>query len=214
MIVSTAIYGGYDTLKPIADHPAVDDWICYTDNPDIENHFGWTVVVEDLGFDHPRVAAKWRKCNPPPADQSVWVDGSVSIVNPGFFDHVLRILEDNDMALLKHPDRDNIQDEADASFQVEWKKYAGLPLQPQVTGYLKRKPELKGLFQTTVFARNHTTNVIQMGARWFAHCELLTYQDQLSLPVMLDDYEVTHGEISGLPFDNPWWRWHEHARSD
>ncbi len=215
MIVVTAIYGGYDELRPHIHHPGVDRWICYTDDPALACP-GWEIIVEDLGFEHPRVAAKWRKCNPPPADQSIWTDGSASITTPDFIDYCLGLLEEADMALHPHPDRDNIRDEAEASFQLEWKKYGGLPLHPQVDRYEKRKPDLPalGLWQTTVFARNHTTAVIQMGAAWFQHCDLLTYQDQLSLPVLLDDYGITVEPLDGDPLKNPYWRWYLHAKKD
>jgi predicted O-methyltransferase YrrM len=63
------------------------------------------------------------------------------------------------------------------------------------------------LWASTVIGRNHTPAVLQMGAAWMAHCDLLTYQDQLSLPVLLDDYGLTVAPIPGWLIGNPWFGW-------
>jgi hypothetical protein len=43
-----------------------------------------------------------------------------------------------------------------------------------------------------------------MGGAWFAHNELLTYQDQLSLPPLLADYGLNPDPIPGNLWGNPW----------
>lgn len=213
MIVYTSIYGGYDPLRPHPHHPDVGAWLCYTDDPNLSTP-GWETVVEPGRFEHPRNSAKWRKCHPPEADRSLWIDGSMNVHNPEFIDVVNGLLDTADMAFFPHPDRDNIRAEAQASLDLCPAKYGGLDVHGQVDRYERRKGHQKGLWASTTFGRNHTPAVLQMGAAWMAHCDLLTYQDQLSLPVLLDDYGITVAPIPGHLAANPWYQWLGHARAD
>lgn len=208
MIVYSSIYGGYDPLRPHPDHSGVEAWLCFTDDPGLTCP-GWETVVEPARYEHPRLSAKWRKTHPPDADRSIWIDGSVGLVAASYVDVLDRLLDGADMAFFPHPWRDNIRDEVGASAGM--RKYAGLDMDGQVALYEKRKGAQRGLWASTTFARNHTPAVLQMGAAWMAHCELLTYQDQLSLPVLLDDYGIT---VAPIPYNlvaNPWFGWHGHG---
>ena len=111
MIVYSAIFGGYDDLKPHPSCDLVDEWICYTDNPDVRCD-GWQTIVEPQPFTHPRMAAKWRKCHPPTHDDlTIWVDGSMSFRNGDFFEMVAGLLDQGDWVMFPHPDRTSIVDE-------------------------------------------------------------------------------------------------------
>lgn len=213
MLVLTSIYGNYDPLRPHPDHPDVDAWLCFTDNPDLRCE-GWETVVESARYEHPRLSAKWRKCVPPDTERSLWVDGSVELVNASYIDAINGLLDTADMAVFPHPVRDNIRDEAEASLTLCPEKYKGCDVHGQVDIYEARKGPQTGLWATTTFGRVHTPTVLQMGAAWMAHCELLTYQDQLSLPPLLDDYGVTVAPIPHGLLSNPWFRWCGHERAD
>lgn len=214
MIAYTSIYGGYDPLRPHADHPDVDAWLCFTDNPDLQAP-GWETVIEPARYEHPRLSAKWRKCHPPDAERSIWVDGSLHVHNPDYFTMLAGLLDTADMAFFRHPNRDNIRDEAVASHAIAWEKYKDCDVHGQVNRYEQRKSTGGlGLWASTTFGRNHTPAVLQMGAAWMAHCDLLTYQDQLSLPVLLDDYGITVAPIPGRLTPNEWFWWCAHTRSD
>jgi hypothetical protein len=206
-VAFTSIYGGYDPLRTHPDHPGVDQWLCFTDDPDLTCP-GWETVVEPARFEHPRLAAKWRKCIPPDADRSLWLDGSLDLRSPYYVDVVSDCLDTAPMAFFRHPARDNIRDEADESARMA--KYAGLDVHGQVDRYEKRKGPQSGLWASTTFGRVHTPAVLQMGAAWLAHCDLLTYQDQLSLPVLLDDFGIVPAAIPGRLLDNPWFGWLGH----
>lgn len=202
MIAYTAIYGGYDSLKAHPDHPAVDEWIAFTDDPDL-SHPQWNVRYEPLRYSHPRVGAKWWKCHPPEADASLWLDGSVQLQNPDYIDVLLDGLERSDMVMFRHPQRDCIYDEVYASEPMV--KYFGTDLRGQVARYQAQGwPTHNGLWATTTFARRHTPKVLALGGAWFAHCELLTYQDQLSLPPLLADYSIEPAPIPGNLWGNEW----------
>ena len=213
MIVYTSIYGGYDPLRPHPHHPDVKAWLCYTDDPTLTCP-GWETIVEPARYAHPRLSAKWRKCHPPESDRSLWIDGSVQLADPAYIEVVGGLLDTADMAFVPHPDRDNIRDEAAASLAIAASKYGGLDVHGQVDRYEARKGPERGLWASTTFGRNHTTAVLQMGAAWMAHCDLLTYQDQLSLPVLIDDYGLTVATIPGNLTNSPWFRWCGHHRRD
>lgn len=202
MIAYTAIYGGYDLLKPHPDHPSVSEWICYTDDPQLA-HPDWDVRCVTLPFTHPRVSAKWWKCHPPEADTSAWIDGSVNLLDPIYFDVLANGLDEADITMFAHPDRDCIYDEAQVSIGMT--KYQGQAILDQVAHYRERGwPPEAGLWASTTFARRHTPNIVAFSAAWFAHCDLLTYQDQLSLPVLLDMYGIKPAPIPGNLWANRW----------
>lgn len=207
MIVYTAIYGGYDLLWPVDSDCEL---VCYTDDPTLHAD-GWKVVVEPRPFDHPRLSAKWRKCHPPESDRSIWVDGSCQLTDlDAYVAHAKRRLDDVDLLLFDHPYRDDVTAEAAASLQENPKKYAEFDLHKQVALY----GETEGLWQTTSFARRHTPDVLQFGAAWFAHCQLLSPQDQLSLPYLIGLYQLTVEAVPDGFWATPWFDWRGHLRDD
>ncbi len=210
VVCYTSIYGGYDTLKPHPEHPKVMAWCCYTDNPELSGD-GWDIIVEPKRCPHPRLAAKWRKCHPPTwATRSVWVDGSVNITNPDYFDVVLEALDDADMAMFAHPDRTSITSEARVSEQMV--KYDRLPVVQQAHHYCTDWGWSDStLWASTTIGRNHTPAVLQMGAAWFAENEHWTYQDQLSLPPLIERYGLTVAPLDHSLWANPWFHVSGHA---
>ena len=204
MIAYTAVYGDYDSVKPHPDHPAVERWLCFTDDPELVAD-GWEVVYRPLRFKHPRLAAKWWKCHPPEADASLWLDGSVLLNGPEYIDMIVDGLDHRDLVMFRHPVRDCIYDEVLASEPMV--KYFGCDLQAQQRRYASQGwPTHGGLWATTTFARRHTPTVLAFGGAWFAHNELLTYQDQVSLPPLLADYGLDPWPIPGDLWGNPWFR--------
>lgn len=214
MIVYTAVYGGYDPLRPHPEHPGVEAWLCYTDDPDLQCE-GWITIHEPPLYSHPRLSAKWRKCHPPAADSTLWVDGSVWIQDPAFIDVVGEQLNRSSMTMFSHPWRDCIYEEVGAS--IGMLKYQGLEdaMARQVQHYASNgwKPHA-GLWASTVIGRRSYRPVAQLGAAWFAHCEAYTYQDQLSLPYLLDRYGIYPAALPHSLADNPWFIWASHNRDD
>jgi hypothetical protein len=210
VVCYTSIYGGYDQLKAHPDHPGIRAWVAYTDNPDLQCD-GWDVVVEPARFEHPRLSAKWRKCHPPTEyDASIWIDGSMLIHDPQFFDAMLEGLAEADMVMFPHPDRTSVIAEAEVSTRMV--KYRDLPVMSQAQTYVWSWGWRDDtLWASTTMARWHRPHVLQMGAAWFGECQNRTYQDQLSLPPLVDRYQVS---VSSLPYSlwrNPWFGLRGHA---
>jgi hypothetical protein len=214
VIVYTAIYGDYDDLKPV---PKVDwfEFVCMTDNPDrLDPDAGWSIVKERARFEHPRMSAKWWKCSPPGGQSSLWVDGSVQLTGLGLLVDALQVLaEGAPIAMYTHPFRDCIFDEVgEAQHMI---KYDGLPMSEQVEWWAARGwPRNGGLWASTIIARNGSYQNAAFGHAWFQHCLLHTYQDQLSLPGLLDMYDLECVPLPGSLIDNPGFKWTGEHRSD
>ncbi len=210
MIVYTSIYGQYDQLRPHPEHPGVEVWVCFTDDPDLKCD-GWDVVVEPPRFPHPRLSAKWRKCHPPVANRTLWIDGSIDLHNLGLVDAVNERLDDFPVTMFTHPWRDCIYDEVEASRPMPKYRDLGAAMYQQVGHYRAHGwPEHGGLWASTVIGRRGSPEVVAMGAAWFAHCETFTYQDQLSLPYLLRAYDLEVGPLPYALHQNPWYVWQPH----
>jgi hypothetical protein len=219
-VVYTAIYGGYDTLKPHPEHDGVDSWVCYTDDPQLVGTPGWSVFVHPPRFKHPRMDAKWWKCHPPSIraiDRSIWIDGSMDIHDPEFFTAVLDRLNGDDtdqirhaMVMFQHPVRTSIIDEARVSEQMT--KYAGLPVVQQAHHYCNEWGwHDRELWASTTIGRYHNNRVLAFGGAWFSECEGWTYQDQISLPPLLARYGIVPAALPHNLWRNPWFGLRGHA---
>lgn len=209
MIVYSAIYGGYDHLKPVTvDVPHV----LFTDQK-IGDPLGWDVVVEPPMFDHPRLSAKWWKMHPPFDGHCLWIDGSISVLQIEFVHLVDRLLDDADMAMQRHPKRDCIYEEAKVAQPLP--KYQEYDLMGQVSRYWRAGwPKHAGLWQCGIMGWSGSKKANRLGAAWFSHCELLTYQDQIALPVLAARYQVRIADIPGPFWDNPAFSYGHHLRDD
>lgn len=214
MIVYTSLYGGYDTPKPPRPHPGVSEWRLYTDDASIYAP-GWRVVTEPRPeFEHPRMKAKWRKCHPPTdTHQTLYLDASIRLRDPELLEHAVDLLARGAWwAMYLHPERSNIDDEVQASIRMP--KYArlGPKMIAQAASYARERSRQPGsgpmgLWAAGIIARNAAAHaaVLQAGADWFHECELWTYQDQISLPVVLWRHEVlpTPMTLGGGLWRNP-----------
>lgn len=191
-VLYSAIYGDrYDTVKAVHGHGA-DRAVLFTDNAALVDQAGmqgWdTVVVDGLEqLPNPMLRAKWWKTRPelavPDATVTLWIDGSMT-PHPGYATRCLDALADYDLALTPHPWRDCIYDEVAAS--VGLPKYDDAAMLAQVGRYeLAGHPPRWGLFASGAIARRHSRAVAGFGALWWAENLHGSWQDQLSLPVVL-----------------------------
>lgn len=212
MIVVSAIYGGYDDPKPHPSHPNVTDWRLFTDDLRVDRD-GWSVRFHPSRRRHPRMAAKRHKLSCQTSDEPVvWMDGSIALRGPQFFDVLADGLTQGDLVMFRHPDRDCIYPEADVSAQMA--KYAGQDVHGQVDWYRRQGwQEHAGLWASTTFAYNPTPKIAAFLDDWWAHNVAFTYQDQLSLPVVLAAHGIVPVDIPGNLWHNRWFTLSGH-RSD
>jgi Protein of unknown function (DUF616) len=187
--VLTACFGGFDQIRAQAEQDIAVDWICVTDDADLDIPAPWRPVVEPLIGD-PRLAAKRPKMMPwgqVSHDHVIWIDASMEIVASDFAREALSSIREG-LAVHRHPRRDCIYGEAAASLGSESQggKYDGQPINEQVEHYrVEGHPEHAGLYACGTIAwdlRNSNSRIL--GQQWFADCERWSVQDQLSFPVV------------------------------
>jgi hypothetical protein len=194
-----AIYGGYDLIPPVPD--GVDDAVLVTDVP---VRSGWRNVVEPSGAD-PRLAAKRPKARPDlytDCDASLWMDGSIHVLNDRFVALVRAKLDDDEFVVWDHPeDRDCLLEEAHHCY--DWPKYRDGPLLQQAEHYLAEgMPEHFGLWALGSIARRHTDRMRALGDAWLSEMERWTIQDQVSLPYLLWREGIVPGTFGIDQLDN------------
>ena len=204
--IITAVYGGYDDLKPACPQQGPDtEWVLVTDDAAIpDGHLGWRVICEPRPGMHPCRAAKHPKFRPweyTTAPASAWIDGSVRVTSPFFAAQALALAAP--LAQFAHPDRDCIYDEAAESARIG--KYAAEPVGAQAACYRAAgHPEHWGLWATTIIARRHTPQVRELGERWTAEMGAWSFQDQVSQPFVLRSLGLRPAVLPGYYRDNGW----------
>ena len=217
--IVSAIYDGYDLLKPVLPQAGVDvEWILVTDDEVLREEsraLGWRVVFEPRPGVHPNRAAKHPKYEPwkyTDAPVSVWVDASFRVVSDRFaVEATAGLTDDEPIAQFQHPWRDCLFAEASAS--VGLAKYAGEPSLEQAESYRAAgHPEGWGLWATGVIARRHTEAVRKLGWLWLAETYRWSFQDQISQPFALRETGLRPAAFPGTHLATPWLAYEGSAR--
>ncbi len=206
LAIITAIYDGYDELKPALEQTGLSvDWVLVTDNEDATTYgTGWRKLLEQRPGVHPNRAAKRPKMLPweyTDAPSSIWIDASFRIMSPSFAVDVME--HARPITQFGHPSRDCIYTEAALSGTMP--KYAGEPLEEQMSRYrLAEHPQHWGLWATGLIGRHHTAEVKEFGKLWLEQCELWSFQDQVSEAYALRKTGLRPVELPGAHWSNPW----------
>jgi hypothetical protein len=219
----TAIYGRYDSVKPVPLDLGVPAYL-FTDLPEIAEEAtaaGWFARVVphhivtlngDPRITGPMLAHKYWKCHPdkacPDVDASIWIDGSMTITEPDFVKKNIEALGDDDWACVKHPARGCIYPEADYSATLSW-RYQPAAIKAQSAHYSAFHPANWGLIATGHNIRRHTPDVLKMSEEWWQENLRWSHQDQLSLPVLLRIFDMIKWNYN-LPWHS-WWHLGEHG---
>jgi len=227
--VYTAIFGGYDRLVRPAAQSVPTDFVCFTDAAIPGRHPLWRVVRDPRLPDlHPRMRAKWFKTHPhvlfpdgrplrrgffgsvlrrdaPAYDYTIWIDGNIVPKSQHFVRDMIASVGATGLALFSHPDRDCIY--AEAAESVRWAKYRDLPILAQVESYRREGyPEHNGLMAGGIIVRHRATSELAaIDEAWWQENLCWTYQDQLSLPVVLWRQGRTSDRINGHLWFNDWY---------
>jgi predicted SAM-dependent methyltransferase len=201
----TAVYGDHIQLQEF-DTKGVE-FRCYT-NRKLESKT-WKINHQPLDSSwSPRMQAKWWKLFPARAgDISIWIDASIRVTDVHAMIQACKTaLKNHDVALFRHPERDNIYDEARAALAMP-NKYANLPLLEQVEAYrAEGLPADAGLWAGGVIARRHPHKNFEDD--WWEENKKWSPQDQLSLPYVLWKNNVVPGVIPGSVYKSAFHTWH------
>jgi hypothetical protein len=230
--IYTAMYGDYDAVLPPVQQDIDCDYILFTDRPErLRESSFWRVVniaSPDLFPLHPRIAAKFFKTSGHRAfrflsamhgDRGIydyrhviWVDACVQITSPQFARRMIAAVGDNGLAMLRHPFRNCLYEEAAISQRLQ--KYAGQPIAQQVAQYRREGyPENNGLMAGTVFARKLDPEIDILFDEWWRENLHWSLQDQISLPYVLWKHHRWFDVVDISLSANPLFRWTPHDRS-
>lgn len=218
--ILTAIYDGYDSLKPTVPQSIETDWICVTDDEALgrgdTNPLGWRIVYEPRPDVHPNRAAKRPKMLPADytdAPGSVWIDASFQVTSPTLAADLLAFADP--IANFAHPERRCLFDEANVCVPLtqSWGKYADEPIAEQAERYKRDgMPAQWGLWASGVTARWHNAQTYAWGLHWLAENWRWSYQDQISHPYACWYHDLRPVDLPGTHMNNAWLRYQGSGR--
>lgn len=212
----SAIFGAYDLPKPAPNVPGVD-FVMFTDDKRLDAP-GWEIVAVGTEYgEHPRISAKRFKLLPhlflPDAERTVWVDGGHTIISGDGIEAALACVGDDGIALHRHPGRDCIYQEAEASLPMP--KYQRQPIEAQTAAYRKQgHPEHWGLWACGSMARVRSRRLDDAMDDWWEESLVWSYQDQISFPVIMRRAGLTPAEFPHHQYASPWFTVGGHTRDD
>lgn len=182
LVVYTAVFGGYDTLRDPLTVQADVRYVCFTDRPQLNVNVWEIVIDEKLATSNAR-AARYRKIRPdiflPDIHYSLWVDANILFRGGNLLRLIQTYLSKCDLALFAHAERICVYREADAVLALRKEFPPNVHRQMQAyrnDGY----PKNNGLCETGVMLRKHTTALYEFNEFWWRELVKWTHRDQLS----------------------------------
>ena len=205
-MIYSANYGGWD--PPRSQPVPVQTYTDETQPIPRDDPRMAVAYLSDLSY--PRLAAKWWKVRPdlacPDAGITVWIDGSMTLLVPDLLSRAVEELGSDDALFMRHPWRDCIYDEREASHPNE--KYDGQPTDEQVMAYRNAgHPAHWGLAHSGLIVRRNNRRVRAFDERWWQEIALWSIQDQLSLPFLLRTTPLRWHWWPTDPITAGWVRW-------
>ena len=166
---------------------------------------------------HPRLRAKMPKMlqwsDFPGYDYYIWVDSKLRMDNPKAAESLVKACSDKDACFYRHSARNSIRlelehviDNLNNGSQYLIDRYAGEDMAGQVSSYLADSNFVDhSLFECGAFV--YSSRVVQnpdlnLFKEWFYHNCIWSVQDQLSLPYLLQKFEVKYGILEGTVYKN------------
>ena len=223
-VVYTAIFGKRDTLRDPEYVPEDCDFVCFTDQSFSSSV--WDVRRVEPECDEPVLSAKVYKVLPhryfPDYEQSIWVDGNISVQGDV---HALlnSALATTNFAAFDHTrnvdSRDCIYDEAEEVLELitqgRMKHVDPEVLREQVATYKRAGyPEHKGLITAMILLRKHNDpKVIETMEAWWREIERYTQRDQVSFNYVAWKHNLPITYIDADSRNNEFFIFHSHRRS-
>lgn len=184
--IYTAFTGDYDTLKEPEVIDENCDYICFTDNPNLESDTWKIIQMDESTLDNNRKAKQYKLLPHKYLKDykySFWLDGTFKIV--GSIREYIYKYAKSKMLVVVHPERDCIYDEAVMS--MPFPRYSNYTMTKQVEKYRSEgMPEHYGLPATGALFRAHNDpEIISIMRQWWREVANYTNQDQLSLPYVM-----------------------------
>ena len=207
--ILTAMFGGSDVIRPQVVQDIEVDWICVTDDPELNVPAPYRRVVIQPGtvIDHSQVtwvdatlSAKRYKLMPwtvTDSDRVLWIDANMEVTSPSFAREALACVHDG-IAAVPSPPADVHLRRGRGTPKLR-PKYRRLPIREQVAQYRAAgHPDQGGLYASGVIAWDVIDPRAQaLGEEWMTEVERWTVRDQLSLPVVVRRLGIEPGTFPG-----------------
>jgi len=164
------------------------DYVCYTNSDYLKSDF-WEIRKMDIWRD-----GRWtaRQCKTKPHELLPDYDGWLWMDNQIYFNYdpkslMEKYLNDYDISVHKHSDRNCIYEEVQAALQRPGtkrdtaKKVTGQGDEYRKQGY----PEMNGLFENGILLRRNNEDVINFNNMWFKETSDWNTEDQISFAYSL-----------------------------
>lgn len=210
LIVYTCVTGGYDSAARPSALPEWADYVC----------FGQDAPVSWQAKDNTQLA-RYAKLRPHAVlpegyEYSLWLDGNIDVVDPGFFGKVEEMMAEGvPFAGLYHPQRDDVYEESLRILRNDRESFCKLA---KVVRFLRKEgfPEHHGLDETNVILRRHSDpKVLEFDELWWKMLSTWTNRDQMTQSYCFWKTGLQHGHF--LPQgqcaqNHPWFRYTFHGR--
>lgn len=189
LAVVTAVYGDHPPPPALPPQSVrVDEQIVVSDRQ--RKAPGWRTIIEPRSHLVPRMAAKVPKCRPDwytNADTVVWLDAQVQVKGNALLAWFVDAVEQEQVALIRHPKRSTLLAEAEAGMGREGRhRFDGQSSLTQARSYLRRgHPDGWGLWCGGLVARKMTPATVELGRRWLEEITRWSSHDQVALPFVL-----------------------------
>ena len=204
-VIYSAVFGDYDNIITPKCVYKNTDYVLFTDCADTKRipdpwravHVDWFDTV-DVKYRNRR-AARHFKALPhlymPQHVVSIWMDMTHDVVmDPRDIEE--KFLSNTDIALFRHELRNCVYDEGLVVMQHGLDHIHRVRLQLQwykVIGY----PPGRGLWETPGVARRNTNVIVKVNNTWWEMMCRFSSRDQISLPYVLDKYDVSPRVLPG-----------------
>ena len=189
IVVYTALFGKYDNLiDPREDYEGCD-FVCFTDQENLQTEIWRLVKIDKKRFESPIVANRHFKWLPhryfPNQEISLYLDSNIILYTTPH-ELIKKYLQHYDMAMPKHFARDCLYEEAITC--INENKLSIGQIYSQLK-YFKNNglPDATGLYEQNIILRRHHSDFIvnAMEATWNELKEWGNYRDQIVFPYIL-----------------------------
>ena len=213
VVVYTAIFGGYDRLRPPI-HPDPDiDHIVFADDLLVEVPGPWIRLRNPNRFEGNRRTSRYFKTHAhelfPGYEFSVWIDGAFQLRNLTA-ECIGPALGTNDIAFFRHPWRNCAYEEAAADMRHQLdspERIASAVDQLKAHQY----PENSGLVEAGVIVRRQDVpSLVSAMEEWWQMILNGSQRDQLSINFVLWKHQIRSGILPGSSRRDKWVYWMGH----
>jgi len=214
IVIYTCITGNYDDLLEPKFISKNCDYICFTDNKELNSNV-WNIKPMPNELSKLSFVKQQRniKINAhkylSEYDISIWVDSSVDLL--GDINNLIDTLNFDTYNIFvgKHPHRDCIYDEAEACIKL--KKDTTENINNQIQYYKNEAfPQHYGLAQTNILIRKHNDkDCIKLMHSWWKMVNRFSHRDQLSLSFCM--WKLNYNKLFFLDkniFNSTYFLWH------